>query len=161
MPITNCEIDLILTWSNRCIRVDNLIPGQEPTFTITDTKLFVTVVTLSTQDNAKLLEQLKSSFRRTINWNKYEPKVTLEQRNQYLDFLINPSFQGVHRPFALSFEHDGGRTSYTRYYLPLVEIKTFNVVIDRQNFFNQPVKIWWHSQYRNWSSGMIKQLVLY
>ena len=66
MPITNCEIDLILTWSNRCIRVDNLIPGQEPTFTITDTKLFVTVVTLSTQDNAKLLEQLKSGFRRTI-----------------------------------------------------------------------------------------------
>ena len=59
---------------------------------ITDTKLYVLVVTLSTQDNAKLLEQLKSGFKRTINWNKYEPKVTVEQQNQYLDFLINPGF---------------------------------------------------------------------
>ena len=138
MSLIKCEINLILTWSNRCFIIDNPIyyPSQEPKFTITDTKLYVPVVTLSTQDNAKLLQQLKSGSKRTINWNKYEPKVTVEQQNQYLDFLINPSFQGVNRLFVLSFENNGGRTSYTKYYLPLVEIKNYNVVIDGQNFFD-------------------------
>ena len=53
---------------------------------ITDTKLYVPVGTLSTQDNAKLLEQLKSGFKRTISWNKFQPKVSTERPNQYLDF---------------------------------------------------------------------------
>ena len=79
MPLINCEINLILTWPNRFFKIDNTIAGQEPTFTMTDTKLYIPVVTLSTQDNAKLLEQLKSGFKRTINWNEYEPKVTAEQ----------------------------------------------------------------------------------
>ena len=100
----------------------------------------ITVVTLSTQDNAKLLKELKLGFKRTINWNKYEPKVTVQEQNRYLDLLINPSFQGINRVFILSFGNNNGRTSYTRYYLPQVEIKDYNVVIDRRNFFNQPVK---------------------
>ena len=82
MPLINCEINLILTWSNRCFMIDNSSDDQVPTFRITDTKLNVPVVTLSIQDNAKLLEQLKSGFKRTINWNKHEPKVTVEQQNQ-------------------------------------------------------------------------------
>ena len=93
MLLINCEINLIVTWSKRCFIIDNPIAGQEPTFRITDAKLYVPVVTLSTQDNAKLLEQLKSGFQRAINWNKYGPKITVEPQNQYLDFLINPSFQ--------------------------------------------------------------------
>ena len=59
MSLINPEINLILTWSNRCFVIDNLIASQEPTFAMTDTKLYIPVVTLSTQDNAKLLEQLK------------------------------------------------------------------------------------------------------
>ena len=55
MPLINCEINLVLTWSAKCFIIDDPIAGQEPTFTITDTKLYVPVVTLSTQDNAKLL----------------------------------------------------------------------------------------------------------
>ena len=113
MPLINCEINLILTWSNTCFIIDNPISGQEPAFTITDKKLYAPVVTLSTQDNAKLFEQLKSGCKRTINWNKYEPKVTVEQRNQYLDFLINPNFQAINRLFVLSFQNNGGRTRYT------------------------------------------------
>ena len=96
--------------------------------------------TVVTQDNEKLLQQLKSGFKRTINWNKYEPKVTLEERKRYYDFLINPSFQGVNRLFVLSFENNNGRTSYTRYYLPLVEIMDYNVMIDGWNFFDESVK---------------------
>ena len=123
MPLINCEINLILTWSNRYVIIDNPTAGQEPTFTITDTKLYVPFVTLSTQDNAKLLEQLKSGFKRTINWNKYEAKVTVGQQNRYLDFLINRSFQRVNRLLVLSFENNGGRTSYIKYLL-LVEKRT-------------------------------------
>ena len=102
MPLINCEINPILTWSNRCFIIDNPTTVQEITFTITDTKIYVPIVTLSTQDNAKLLEQLKSGFKRTIKWNKYEAKVTVDQQNQYLHFLINPSFQGINRFFVSS-----------------------------------------------------------
>ena len=105
MPLINSEIDIILTWSEGTFIIDASIAGQEPTFTITDTKLYVPIVTLSTQDNAKLFQQLKSDFKRTINWNKHQAKVTVQQQNRYLDFLIDPSFQGVNRLFALSFEN--------------------------------------------------------
>ena len=74
-------------------------------FAIADTKLYVTVVTLSIQDNAKLLEQLKCRFRVTINWTKYQSKVTMQIRNQYLAYLIDPCFQGVNRLFVLSYEN--------------------------------------------------------
>ena len=79
----------------------NPIGSQEPTFTITDQKLYVPVVTLSAQDYVKLLQQLKSGFKRTSNWNKYYPKVTIEQQNRYLYYLINPSFQGVNTLFFI------------------------------------------------------------
>ena len=109
-------------------------------FAITNAKLYVVVVTLTTQDNAKLLEQLKSSFKRTINWNKYQPKVSVQALNPYLDLLINPSFQGVNRLFDLLFEGKDNRIVNTKYYLPTVEINYYNVMIDGQNFFDQRVK---------------------
>ena len=76
MPLTNCEITLNLNWSEKCVITATNVANQGTKFSITDTKLYVSVVTLSTQDNAKLLEQLKSGFKRTINWNKYKPKVS-------------------------------------------------------------------------------------
>ena len=88
------------------------VANQGPKFSITDTKLYVPAVTLSTQDYAKLLEQLKSGFKTTINRNKYQAKVSTERANQYFDFLIDPSFQGVNRLFVLSFEDEVQRTSY-------------------------------------------------
>ena len=80
MLLINCENNLILTWSARCFKIDDPFVGQELTFTITDTNLYVPLVTLSTQDNANLLRQLKSGFKRTTNWNKYYPKVTLQEQ---------------------------------------------------------------------------------
>ena len=68
-----------LNWSAKFFLVDASIIGQEPTFTITDTKRYVPVVALSTQDNAKLLQRLKSGFKRTINWSKYQSKVTVQE----------------------------------------------------------------------------------
>ena len=76
---------------------DSPVENQVPTLTITDTKLYVSVVTLSTQDNAKLLQQLKSGFQRTIDSNKYQLRITAQEQNRYLDYLIDPSFQCVNR----------------------------------------------------------------
>ena len=84
--------------------------NQVSTFTKTDTKLCVTFVTLSTQDNVKLLKQLESGFQRTISWNKYQSKKKINQvQNRYLNFLIDPSFQGVNMLFVLSFENENSK----------------------------------------------------
>ena len=77
-----------LNWSESSFIVAINVAAQTTLYSIPVTKLYVLVVTLSTQDNAKLLEQLKSGFKRTINWNKYQPKVATERQNQYLDLLI-------------------------------------------------------------------------
>ena len=87
MPLINCEIELILDWSANCVIYTD-VANQDPTFTITETNLYVPVVTLSTQDNAKLLPQLKSGFKRTISWNKYLPKPELLAQNANLNLKI-------------------------------------------------------------------------
>ena len=92
------------------------------------------------QDNPKLLEQLRFGFKRIIDWNIYQPKVSTERQNQYLDFLVNCSFQGVNRLFALLFQNEIDRKVHTGYYLPQVETKYYNVMIDGKSFFNQPVE---------------------
>ena len=89
MPLINCEANLILTWSKECVITTSTGEGK---FAITDTKLYVAVVTLSTQDNAKLLQQLKSGFKRTINWNKYQSSIKRSDRNRCLNHLVDPSF---------------------------------------------------------------------
>ena len=116
--------------------VASTISNQVPTFTTTDTNLHVPFVFLSTQDNVKLLKQLESDFKRTINWNKYQSKKTSQTQNRYLHFLIDPSFQGVNRLFLLSFENENGRENYNRYYLPTVEMKDYNVMIDGRIYDN-------------------------
>ena len=140
MPLINCEVELILTWSAIYVIIYTNVANQVPTFTITETNLYVPVVALSNQDNAKLLPQLKSGFKRTISWNKYLPKPELLPQNPNLNHLMEPSFQGVNRLFVLAFENDAQRTSNKRYYIPNVEIKDYNVMIDGKNFFDQPVK---------------------
>ena len=122
MPLINCEIELILDWSANCVIISTNNANQVPTFTITETNLYVPVVTLSTQDNAKLLPQLKSGFKRTISWNKYLAKPELLAQNANLNHLIEPSFQGINRLFVLAFENDAQRTSNRRFYILNVEI---------------------------------------
>ena len=104
-PLINCEIDLILTWSANCVIV-YIVADQNATFEITDTKLHVPVVPLSTQDNSKLLQQLKSGFKRIISWNKYLSKPELLAQNPNSNHLVELSFQGVNRLFVLAFEND-------------------------------------------------------
>ena len=141
MPLINCEVNLILTWSSTCVIISTVIANQIATFKIDDTKLYVPVVTLSTQENTKLLQQLKSGFKRVINWNKYLSKPELFAQNPNLNHLVEPSFQGVNRLFVLAFNNDDDdRTLDDRYYLPTVEIKDYNIMINGENFFDQPIK---------------------
>ena len=99
-------------------------------FEIKDTKLYVPVVTLSKENDIKLLEQLKSGFKRTIKWNKYRSQMTIQPQNNNLNYLIDPTFTNVNRLFVLSFSRTilgDKRDSFSHYDLPNVEIKDFNV----------------------------------
>ena len=90
MPLINCEVSLFLTWSSTCVITNST--GKRK-FTIIDTKLYVPVLTLSTQDNTKLLQQLKSGFKGTSNWNKYQSDPKTHPQNRYLNQLVDPSCQ--------------------------------------------------------------------
>ena len=136
MPLINCEVNLILTWSKDCVITNSTGEGK---FAKTETNLYVPVVTLSTKDNEKLLQQLKSGLKKTISWNKYESSIKTFAQKRYLNYLINPSFQGVNRRFVLSFENANDRISHSTYYLPKVEIKDDDAMIDGRNFFDQPI----------------------
>ena len=151
MPLINCEVSLILTWSRECVitsmkkRVITITQRDtsptNATFQITDTKLYVPVVTLSKENDIKLLEQLKSGFKRTIKWNKYRSEMTNQTKTNHLNHLIDPTFTKVNRLFVLSFENEEDRTSFSKYYVPNVKIKDFNVLIDGKLFFDKPIKI--------------------
>ena len=97
-------------------------------------------MTLSTQDNAKQLEQLKSAFKRVISWNKYLSKPELLAQNRILNHLVEASFQGINILLVLAFKDDTQRTSHSGYYLPNVELKDYSIMIDGKNFFDQPIK---------------------
>ena len=142
MPLINSEIELILDWSASCVIIYTDVDNQVPTFTIAEINLYVLVVTLWTQDNAKLLAQLKSGFKRTISWNKYLVKPELLTQNENLNHLIESSFQSVNRLFVLAFENDAQRTSNKRYYVPNVEIKDYKIMIDGKKLFWSTSKKW-------------------
>ena len=105
--------------------------------------MFVPVVTLSKEDDIKLLEQLKSGFKRTIKWNKYRSQMTIQPQNNNLNYLIDPTFMSVNRFFVLSFQRNNNtdsRYSFSNYYVPKVGVNDFNVLIDRKSFFDLSVK---------------------
>ena len=97
------------------------------------------VVTLSIEDDNKLFEQLKTGFKRNIKWNKYRSEMTNETKNNNLNYLID--FTKVNRLFALSFENEDDRTSFSEYYVPNVQINDFNLLVDGKSFFDIPIKI--------------------
>ena len=123
MALINCEINLILTWSANCVIVSTDVANKDATFSITDTKLYVLVVTLAAQDNTKLHQELKSGFKIIINWNKYQQKSEFLGQNQYLNQLVEPSFDDVQR------------ISEKIYCLPNVRIKDCNIMIDGKKTF--------------------------
>ena len=159
IPLINCKVELILASFRNCVVIDKstreanfgTIPvvyeidnPENATFKITDVKLFVPVVTLSKEeDDIKLLEQLKTGFKRTIKWNKYRSRMSIQPQNNNLNYLIDPTFTKVNRLLALSFPRNNntdGRYSFSNYYVPKVKVNDFNVLTDGKSFFDLSVK---------------------
>ena len=162
IPLINCEVELIWTWFKNCVLINKSTRGanygadpivhkiynpKNATFQITDKKLYVPVVTLSKENDIKLLEKLKSGFKRTIKWNKYRSHMTIQNNNSNLNYLIDPTFTNINRLFVLSFERIGEynikkdyRYSFSHYYVPNVQIKDFNVLIDGKSCFDLSIK---------------------
>ena len=151
--LINCEVEIILTWSINCVLADMAVDADAhlaivaPTgleFQITVTKLYVPVVTLSKENNIKLLEKLKSGFKKTIKWNKYRSQMSIQNNNNNLNYLIDRTFTNVNKLFVLSFARTDDltdyRDSFSYYYVPKVQIKDFNVLIGGRSFFDLPVK---------------------
>ena len=136
MPLINCKFNLELTWSRDCVITNSTEEGK---FLITETKFCVRVVTLWTQDNGKLLQKLKSGFKRPIPWNKHESSLKTFAQSSYLNYFFNVRFQGINRLSILPFGNKNGGTLQSTYYLTKGEIKDDNVIIDGRNFFDQPI----------------------
>ena len=150
IPLISYEVSLKLTWDKNCVITsleqrdigggnrDNAPTGA--TLATNNCKLYVPAVTLSKDDEIKLLTNLKSGFKREIIWNKYRPQITTEAVNNNLNNLIDPTFTNVNRLFVLAYQTANDRQSYSQFYLPRVMVKDFNVIIDKLAFFDLPIK---------------------
>ena len=145
MPLINCKVKLSLSWDPNCV-LPNLVGTS--TFTIADAKLYVQIVTLSTEDNAKLSKLSSEGFKRPVYWNKYKiiPSITCNE-NVYIREFFDASYQGVTRFFVLAYRDRCGANrvtddSYRRYFLPRVKIENCNIEIDGRNFYDQPINDW-------------------
>ena len=150
IPLISCEVSLELKWDKNCV-ITSLeqrdIGGgnrdnapTSATLALNDCKLYVAVVTLSKDDEIKLLTNLKSGFKREIIWNKYRSQMTTEAVNSNLNILIDPTFTNVNRLFVLAYRTADNRQSFSQFYLPNVMVKDFNVIIDKLAFFDLPIK---------------------
>ena len=149
IPLISCEVSLELKWDKNCVTSleqrdigrgnrDNAPTGA--TLAINDCKLYVPAVTLSKDDEIKLLTNLKSGFKREIIWNKHRSQMTAEAINNNLNILIDPTFTNVNRLFVLAYQNADDRQSFSQFYLPNVMVKGFNVIIDKLAFFDLPIK---------------------
>ena len=165
IPLINCKAEFSLTWNENCILTS--LDGGNPTFTITDAKLYVPVVTLSIEDNAKLTKLLNEGFKRSVYWNKY--KVILNKiydENNYIRELLDSSYQGVKRLFILAYNKTGANPvtadSYRKYFLPKIAIKNYNIETDGRNFYDQSINdlIKQYDEVIKISTGQGKQKIL-
>ena len=141
MPLINCKIHLELNWSKDYV----ISTTDEAAFKITNTKLYVPIVTLSSKDNVKLVKLLEEGFEKPAYWNEYQTKIETRDldNNNLTRFLLDASFQGVERLFVPAFDNTDGdtkqaeRSNHRKYLLPRVNITNYNVLIDGRNFYDQ------------------------
>ena len=153
IPLISCVVSLQLKWDKNCVITSleqrqadagpPVVRDNAPTcatLAINDCKLCVPAVTLSKDDEIKLLTNLKSGFKREIIWNRYRSQMTTEAVNNNLNLLIDPTFTNVNRLFVLAYQNADDRQSFTQFYLPKVLVKDFNVIVDKLAFFDLPIK---------------------
>ena len=144
MPFINCKIKLNLTWKKECVLSTDI---GNAVFIISDTKLYVPVVTLSKEDNNDFIEQQNKGFQRSIYWNEYKTKEQTENADANVFKYINldPSFQGVNRLFVMAYnntenDNQATRNDQQKYYLPRIDLKKYNIIIDGRNFYDNPIE---------------------
>ena len=142
MPLINCKIKLNLTWKKECVLSTDV---GDAVFIINDTKLYVPVVTLSKEDNKDFIEQQNKGFQRSIYWNEYKTKEVNEDADAYMFKYINldPPFQGVNRLFVMAYNRANGqptRNGQQKYYLPRIDLKKYNVIIDGRHFYDNSIE---------------------
>ena len=142
MPLINCKIKLNLTWKKECVLTTD---AGDAVFIINDTKMYVPVVTLSKEDNKDFIEQQNKGFQRSIYWNEYKTK----ERNKIADdnvfkyINLDPSFQGVNRLFVMAYNRANDqrtKNGQQKYYLPRIDLKKYNAIIDGRNFYDNPIE---------------------
>ena len=151
MPLINFKVELKLRWTKYCVlsavgndnsnNIDNN-NGNNVIFTIKDTKLYVSVVTLSAWDNQKLLKLLSKGFERSVCWNEYQTKSNNKNTTNELRYFLKSKFVKVNRLFVLVYTNHGNnakRFNARKYYLPKGIIKNYNVVINGKNFYDQAI----------------------
>ena len=143
MPLINCKIKLNLTWKKECVLSTD---AGNAVFIINDTKMYVPVATLSKEDNKDFTEQQNKGFQRSIYWNEYKTKEINENADANAVKYINldPSFQGVNRLFLMTYSradnNQATRNGQQKYYLPRIDLKKYNVIIDGRNFYDNPIE---------------------
>ena len=153
MLLINYEVSLELKWKKNCVITsleERAIDENDPpnrvgaptgaTLAINDCKLYIPVVTLSKDDEIKLLTNLKSGFTREIIWNKYRSQMSTEATNNNLNILIDPTFLNINRLFVLAYQTTDDRQLFSQFYLPKFMVKDFNVITDKLAFFDLPIK---------------------
>ena len=150
--LINAEIELILKWSQNCVLTERAYraaiaegddPATEPAaaaintpsdlkFNITSCKLYVPVVTLQAEYENKLYEELKTGIKINFKWAKYRSQAINHTATSNINYLIDPTFNNVNRLFVLAFENEEDRSSYFKHYTATVEIKDYNVILDRR-----------------------------
>ena len=150
IPLISCEVSLELKSDKNCVTTsleqrdigggnrDNAPTGA--TLALNDCKLYVPAVTLSKDDEIKLLTNLKSGLKREIIWNKYRSQMTTEAFNNNLNILIDSTFTNVNRLFVLAYQNADDRQSFSQFYLPNVMVKEYSIIIDKLAFFDLPLK---------------------
>ena len=140
MPLVNCKIEFSLNWIERCL----LTTANTAIFKITDAKLYVSIVTLSAEDNVKLLKLLSEGFKRTVYWNKYKVtdnkivEIANNNEEKYIRELLDSSRQGVKRLFGLAYNSKEGDNKvsvdlYKKYFLPRVKIENCQLMTQLNN----------------------------
>ena len=175
MPLINCKVELSLNWIENCVLTTS-VNGNKATFEITDAKLYVPVVTLSIEDNAKLSKQLGEGFKRFIHWNKYKvidnrvEEIADNNEEKYIRELLDSSRQGGKRLFVLAYENTDGDNkasldSFKKYFLPRIKIENYNIETDERNVYDQSINdsIKQYDKVRKYQQDkvMITQLVGY
>ena len=169
----HCWVDLSLKWIKICVLTTAEIwanayatGADSATLKITNAKLYVPVVTLSAEDNVKLVKQLNEGFKRPVYWNKYKVthnkvvEIAAANAEKHIRELLDSSYEGVKRLFVFAYDNAAGNKhifvdSFKKYFLPRVKIENYNVQIDGRNFYDQLINdlIKQYNEVRKTSTG--------